>query len=66
MCAAQVVALNCPEAIRYNAWNRSRVRACAAEIGSRAACEQRERERSPIHALIVPRDGFVRARWHTE
>src|SRR4051812_34090814 len=30
MWAAQVVALNRPEAIRYRAWNRSRVRRCGA------------------------------------
>src|SRR3954452_5773584 len=28
MWAAQVVALKCPEAIRYNAWKRSRLRRC--------------------------------------
>jgi len=32
MWAARVVALNCPEAIRYRAWRRSRHRGCVALI----------------------------------
>jgi hypothetical protein len=33
--AAQVVALNCPEAIRYKAWKRSRLRGCASRSEAR-------------------------------
>src|SRR6478672_6015538 len=56
MWAAQVVALNCPEAIRYRAWNRSRVRRC----GSRTEASRRSASVWPHLAMSTQIIGRLR------